>query len=217
MRQRILSLMIASALAGTVALTAAAANDDRDERRRPPPIGSGATRAAAVLSRQRHGGRLAEASIYKAARPAHSRRRSFSIGHRGAALQFPEHTREAYEAGARMGAGILECDVTFTKDLQLVCRHAQNDLHTTTNILVTPLAAKCTQAVHAGRHRAERDAAQPATRRVPHQRHHARRVQDAARQDGRLRPARPDPRSSSSAARPTSGPISTPARPAATC
>src|SRR5436190_22831139 len=29
----------------------------------------------------------------------------FSIGHRGAALQFPEHTREAYEAGARMGAG----------------------------------------------------------------------------------------------------------------
>jgi glycerophosphoryl diester phosphodiesterase len=69
----------------------------------------------------------------------------FSIGHRGAALQFPEHTRESYEAGARMGAGILECDVTFTKDLQLVCRHAQNDLHTTTNILATPLAANCTQ------------------------------------------------------------------------
>src|SRR5262245_46886543 len=64
----------------------------------------------------------------------------FSIGHRGAALQFPEHTRESYEAGARMGAGIVECDVTFTKDLQLVCRHAQNDLHTTTNILLTPLA-----------------------------------------------------------------------------
>jgi glycerophosphoryl diester phosphodiesterase len=70
---------------------------------------------------------------------------SFSIGHRGAALQFPEHTRESYEAGARMGAGILECDVTFTKDLELVCRHAQNDLHTTTNILVTPLAGKCTR------------------------------------------------------------------------
>jgi glycerophosphoryl diester phosphodiesterase len=69
----------------------------------------------------------------------------FSIGHRGAALQFPEHTRESYEAGARMGAGILECDVTFTKDLELVCRHAQNDLHTTTNILLTPLASKCTK------------------------------------------------------------------------
>jgi glycerophosphoryl diester phosphodiesterase len=68
-----------------------------------------------------------------------------SIGHRGAGLQFPEHTRESYEAAARMGAGIVECDVTFTKDLQLVCRHAQNDLHTTTNILLTPLAGKCTK------------------------------------------------------------------------
>ena len=70
---------------------------------------------------------------------------SFSIGHRGAAMMFPEHTRESYEAAARMGAGIVECDVTFTKDKELVCRHAQNDLHTTTNILVTPLAAKCTK------------------------------------------------------------------------
>ena len=70
-------------------------------------------------------------------------RRDWSIGHRGAALQFPEHTKESYEAAARMGAGIVECDVTFTKDKQLVCRHAQNDLHTTTNILQTPLAATC--------------------------------------------------------------------------
>ena len=69
----------------------------------------------------------------------------FSIGHRGAAMQFPEHTKESYEAAARMGAGIVECDVTFTKDKQLVCRHAQNDLHTTTNILATPLAAQCTK------------------------------------------------------------------------
>jgi glycerophosphoryl diester phosphodiesterase len=68
----------------------------------------------------------------------------FSIGHRGAALQFPEHTRESYVAGARMGAGILECDVTFTADRELVCRHSQCDLHTTTNILAIPeLAAKC--------------------------------------------------------------------------
>ena len=67
----------------------------------------------------------------------------FSIGHRGAPLQFPEHTRQSYEAAARMGAGILECDVTFTQDRELVCRHSQCDLHTTTNILATPLAAKC--------------------------------------------------------------------------
>lgn len=70
---------------------------------------------------------------------------NFSIGHRGAPLQFPEHTKESYEAAAKMGAGILECDVTFTKDKQLVCRHSQCDLHTTTNILATPLASKCTQ------------------------------------------------------------------------
>lgn len=67
----------------------------------------------------------------------------FSIGHRGAPLQFPEHTKESYEAAAKMGAGILECDVTFTKDKQLVCRHSQCDLHTTTNILTSPLASKC--------------------------------------------------------------------------
>jgi glycerophosphoryl diester phosphodiesterase len=70
----------------------------------------------------------------------------FSIGHRGAAMQFPEHTKESYLAAARMGAGILECDVTFTKDRELVCRHSQCDLHTTTNILAIPeLAAKCSQ------------------------------------------------------------------------
>lgn len=68
----------------------------------------------------------------------------FSIGHRGAAMQFPEHTRESYEAAATMGAGIVECDVTFTSDRALVCRHSQCDLHTTTNILATPLAQKCT-------------------------------------------------------------------------
>jgi glycerophosphoryl diester phosphodiesterase len=73
------------------------------------------------------------------------KRTDFSIAHRGAAMQFPEHTRESYEAAARMGAGVVECDVAFTKDKELVCRHAQNDLHTTTNILAVPeLAAKCT-------------------------------------------------------------------------
>ena len=71
---------------------------------------------------------------------------NFSIGHRGGGtLQCPEHTRESHEAGARMGAGIQECDVTFTKDGELVCRHDQCDLHTTTNILVTPLANSCSR------------------------------------------------------------------------
>lgn len=73
------------------------------------------------------------------------RRTSFALGHRGAPLRFPEHTRESYVAAAAQGAGVLECDVTFTRDKQLVCRHAQDDLHTTTNILLTPLAARCTK------------------------------------------------------------------------
>ena len=70
-------------------------------------------------------------------------RSSFSIGHRGAPMMFPEHTVESNRAAARMGAGILECDVTFTMDHELVCRHAQNDLHTTTNILASDLADTC--------------------------------------------------------------------------
>lgn len=74
-----------------------------------------------------------------------AQRQAFSIGHRGAPLQFPEHSKASYLAAIRMGAGILECDVTFTADKQLVCRHAQCDLHQTTDILLRPeLAAKCT-------------------------------------------------------------------------
>jgi glycerophosphoryl diester phosphodiesterase len=66
-----------------------------------------------------------------------------TIGHRGAALRYPEHTRESYTAAARLGAAILECDVTATRDDALVCRHDACDLHRTTNILATPLAGRC--------------------------------------------------------------------------
>lgn len=76
-----------------------------------------------------------------------AQRQTFSIAHRGAPLQFAEHSKASYLAAIRMGAGILECDVTFTQDKQLVCRHAQCDLHQTTDILLRPeLAAKCTTA-----------------------------------------------------------------------
>lgn len=75
-----------------------------------------------------------------------SRTTDFSISHRGAALQVPEHTKESWLAAARTGAGLIECDLAFTQDRQLVCRHSQCDLHTTTNILAVPeLAAKCTK------------------------------------------------------------------------
>lgn len=68
----------------------------------------------------------------------------FSIGHRGAALQFPEHTKESYMAASRQGAGIIECDVAVAGDGELVCRHDQCDLYTTTNIRDIPeLLQKC--------------------------------------------------------------------------
>ena len=68
---------------------------------------------------------------------------SFSIAHRGSPLHLPEHTEQGYREAARQGAGFIECDVTFTADRELVCRHSQCDLHTTTDILATPLANKC--------------------------------------------------------------------------
>jgi glycerophosphoryl diester phosphodiesterase len=84
----------------------------------------------------------------------------FSIGHRGGGtLQFPEETKQSEDAGARMGAGVLECDVAFTADRGLVCRHSLCDLHTTTDILLRPeLASKCTRPFVAANDTAEADA-----------------------------------------------------------
>ena len=65
---------------------------------------------------------------------------SQKVNHRSCLLQI-----ESYAAAIVQGAGIVECDVTFTKDRQLICRHAQCDLHTTTNVVTIPeLNAKCT-------------------------------------------------------------------------
>jgi glycerophosphoryl diester phosphodiesterase len=138
MRRQIVALCLASAIgAATVAVAGEATAQDRPEMNvqlGPRPFFLINDMTDSPLKR-----RLQQCSAERY-RPS-----NFSIGHRGAGLQFPEHTRESYEAAARMGAGVVECDVTFTKDLELVCRHAQNDLHTTTNILLTPLANKCTQ------------------------------------------------------------------------
>ena len=60
-------------------------------------------------------------------------------------MMYPEHTVESYKAAGLQGAGVIECDVTFTKDLELVCRHSQCDLHTTTDVVTRPdLNSKCT-------------------------------------------------------------------------
>jgi len=42
----------------------------------------------------------------------------------GGDLQIPEESVQSEHAGERMGAGILECDVSFTHDRGLVCRHS---------------------------------------------------------------------------------------------
>jgi glycerophosphoryl diester phosphodiesterase len=144
MRQRLRTLAIAAVLALFPAVTIIASADrfDRhdDRKGRGPRVQLGPRPFYLVE-------KMARSRLKNTLQQCVNRRffsqTDFSIGHRGAALQFPEHTKESYEAAARMGAGIIECDVTFTKDRELVCRHSQCDLHTTTNILVTPLAAKC--------------------------------------------------------------------------
>jgi glycerophosphoryl diester phosphodiesterase len=138
--------LIVNALAACVILfgfsSAAAAGDERDRgpERGDPSIQVGVRPAFLIsgMSDSRLKRKLASCQNDLV------RRTRFSIAHRGAPLQLPEHTREAYEAGAKMGAGIVECDVTFTKDGQLVCRHDECDLHTTTNIVNTELNASCT-------------------------------------------------------------------------
>jgi glycerophosphoryl diester phosphodiesterase len=116
--------------------------DDDDQRRSPGQTSIQLGPRPFFLVNDMQDGPL-KTQLQSCARRESFKKSDFSIGHRGAALQFPEHTKQSYEAAATMGAGIVECDVTFTKDKELVCRHAQNDLHTTTNILATPLASTC--------------------------------------------------------------------------
>ena len=141
MRHQIVTLGLTVVLGATAGVARADSGNDREEAHRPNNASVELGPRPFFLVNEMEDGRLKRQLQRCSAGPF--KKSDFSIGHRGAALQFPEHTRESYEAGARLGAGILECDVTFTKDKQLVCRHAQNDLHTTTNILVTPLAKTC--------------------------------------------------------------------------
>ena len=67
-----------------------------------------------------------------------------AVAHRGAAMHYPEHTRQSYIAAGIAGAGVLECDVSYTKDHNLVCRTSQCDLADTTNVMRVPeLREKC--------------------------------------------------------------------------
>ncbi|KAK9829812.1 hypothetical protein WJX72_008034 [[Myrmecia] bisecta] len=57
------------------------------------------------------------------------------IAHRGNAGELPEHTAQAYLQGIQEGADFIECDMTLTKDCQVVCRH-EPDLNGTTDAYV---------------------------------------------------------------------------------
>jgi glycerophosphoryl diester phosphodiesterase len=128
-------------LVGALIMSAACAAPEPSERNERPRLQRDA-RSLALIDQ------LAEGPLrtrLDACRDLPIRSSRFSIAHRGAPLRYPEHTRESYLAAARMGAGVIECDVTFTSDRALVCRHAQCDLATTTNILETELAARCSE------------------------------------------------------------------------
>ena len=149
MHQGLSTLAIAAVFALFPAVTMSAAADrfdrDDDHTGRSPNVQLGPR--PFYLVEKMDPSRLKEELQRCADRPFFDQT-DFSIGHRGGGtLQFPEHTKESHEAGARMGAGVLECDVTFTLDGELVCRHDQCDLHTTTNILLVPeLAKQCSKS-----------------------------------------------------------------------
>lgn len=84
-----------------------------------------------------------KASLAACAADVASNVTEFAIGHRGAMQLLPEHSMESYAAAIEQGAGFVECDVAPTMDGELVCRHSSCDLATTTNILETDLAEKC--------------------------------------------------------------------------
>ena len=111
-----------------------------------------------------------------------------------------------------MGAGIVECDVTFTSDGDLVCRHAENDLHTTTNILVTPLAATCIRPFTPASVDASGKPVTPASAECRTSDAHARGVQEPEGQDGCVQPGGANGRRSSWAAPLRGAPTSTPGR-----
>lgn len=50
-------------------------------------------------------------------------RRPWIVAHRGACLEAPENTLEAFEAAVRMGADMIEMDVRATRDGRLVVHH----------------------------------------------------------------------------------------------
>lgn len=73
------------------------------------------------------------------------------IGHRGASGYAPEHTIEAYQLAAEMGADYLEIDLQQTKDGELVAMHDETvDRTTNGKGLVKSYSLKELQQLDAG-------------------------------------------------------------------
>ncbi|MCS6234500.1 glycerophosphodiester phosphodiesterase [Shewanella baltica] len=145
MKLRPLSSLSLGLLIATSALLAGCNSDDNNTEVTPPaskPVPAQVGERPLFLVRQMQDSTLK--TRLEQCTTDNFYRSEFSIGHRGAPMQFPEHTKESYQAAIDSGAGIVECDVTFTADKALVCRHSQCDLVSTTNILAVPeLANKC--------------------------------------------------------------------------
>lgn len=145
MKLRPLSSLSLGLLIATSALLAGCNSDDNNTEVTPPaskPVPAQVGERPLFLVRQMQDSTLK--TRLEQCTTDNFYRSEFSIGHRGAPMQFPEHTKESYQAAIDSGAGIVECDVTFTADKALVCRHSQCDLASTTNILAVPeLANKC--------------------------------------------------------------------------
>src|SRR5574343_1819520 len=63
--------------------------------------------------------------------------RPIIIAHRGACGYLPEHTLQAYDVAAYMGADFIEPDLVPTKDSQLLINH-EGVLNDTTNVALLP-------------------------------------------------------------------------------
>ena len=101
-----------------------------------------------------------------------------------------QSTPGVVRGGSAAGCGHRRVRRDLHQGRSLVCRHAENDLHTTTNILVTPLAAKCTRPFTPATFDSERQPPDAGQRGMPRFRPHPRRVQDAHRKDGRVQSQR---------------------------
>ena len=59
--------------------------------------------------------------------------RPLVVAHRGSSGSLPEHTSMSYQRAVDEGADVIECDLTITQDLVLICMH-ENWMNDTTNV-----------------------------------------------------------------------------------